>query len=293
MQEQELVIDEEFKSFLPVLDAVTFASLEANIINYGVRDPIVIWNGIIIDGHNRYAICKKHDLPFMTVSMEFPSRDNVLEWIIENQIIRRNLSTIQLSHFRGVLYRAKKRIISNEQGRNQYSEVGGQNDHQPNPQSTANRLAEQHRVSPKTIRRDAKVSEAIEAIGEVSPEAMRMILADEVRIHRTVLIDIASGSKEEIAVAAARIIDGTFENRRFTPADIAPGAGAGSAGDTTTYGSSGSGSSGMNAFETTIARITNELFSELRKHANQNNSAEMKSALRSYINMLEDFYRQI
>ena len=90
----DLIIDEQFKELLPALDAESFASLERNVLLYGVRDPIVVWNGIVIDGHNRYAVCMKHDLLFHTVKMEFSTREEVLIWIIWNQILRRNLSSI-------------------------------------------------------------------------------------------------------------------------------------------------------------------------------------------------------
>jgi len=32
---------------------------EANILKNGCYDPIKIWNGTIVDGHNRYEICTK------------------------------------------------------------------------------------------------------------------------------------------------------------------------------------------------------------------------------------------
>ena len=53
---QEIIIDEEFKSLLPALDPRTYLELEENLLQNGCRDAIVLWNGILIDGHNRYAI---------------------------------------------------------------------------------------------------------------------------------------------------------------------------------------------------------------------------------------------
>ena len=65
----------------------------------GVRDALIVWNGTLIDGHNRHAICKKHNLPFNTVEKSFDSEDNAKIWIINNQFGRRNLP----SYARGVL----------------------------------------------------------------------------------------------------------------------------------------------------------------------------------------------
>jgi len=90
---ESIIIDEEFKLLLPTLDKQTYDSLERSLLIYGAREPLVLWNGILIDGYNRYKICTEHNLPFITTNMEFNSRDEVMTWIIENQISRRNLTS--------------------------------------------------------------------------------------------------------------------------------------------------------------------------------------------------------
>ncbi|MCL1901360.1 MAG: hypothetical protein FWG51_03055 [Firmicutes bacterium] len=66
-------------------------------------------------------------------------------------------------------------------------------------------------MSPKTIRRDAKVAEAIDIIGETSPEAKKMILSGEAKISKKDLEELSSKPKEELAEIAAGIEDGTYE----------------------------------------------------------------------------------
>ena len=84
-------IDAEFQSLIPPLTFEEKKMLEESILNEGCRDAIVLWGDTIIDGHNRYEICTKHGIPFETVSREFESRNEVIEWIIKNQFGRRNL----------------------------------------------------------------------------------------------------------------------------------------------------------------------------------------------------------
>ena len=84
-------IDVEFQSLIPPLTYEEKKMLEESILSEGCRDAIVVWNDTIIDGHNRYEICKKHGIPFETVNREFESRNEVIEWIIKNQFGRRNL----------------------------------------------------------------------------------------------------------------------------------------------------------------------------------------------------------
>lgn len=95
---ENVCIDEEFRQLIPPLSAEEFAQLEANILRDGCRDALVVWSErgelppVIIDGHNRYTICRKHDLPFETIAYVFSSRNDAREWIIRNQFGRRNLS---------------------------------------------------------------------------------------------------------------------------------------------------------------------------------------------------------
>jgi len=281
MNEQELLIDEEFKSLLPSLDKETYALLEENIIKNGCRDAIVLWNGIIIDGHNRFAICTEHNIPFNTVNMEFGSREEVLIWIISTQVSRRNLTPIQMSHYRGLHYRADKKI----QGTYDRKESQFEKRHNDVFQIPTNkRLGEKYRVSPKTIERDAKVAAAIDAIGAASPVAKGKILSGEVSIDKKVLEGLSSSPQEEIAELAASIEDGTYEKRK--PGSLSQTEG----GDTA---NPGSGSGGMRPFEAAIAKITDELLRELRKNAGSDDKTELKTSLRSYIDMLEDLYRQL
>jgi len=129
-----IILDEEFKDLLPALGTETYALLEENIIQNGCRDSIVLWGNIIIDGYNRFDICTKHDIPFNTIQKEFPSREDVLIWIVSTQVSRRNLTPIQLSYYRGLHYKADRIIVTNASGKNQHLErveVDVHNEHQP------------------------------------------------------------------------------------------------------------------------------------------------------------------
>ncbi len=90
----DLIIDKEFKDLIPPLTQYEFDLLEQNCIKDGIRESISVWNKIIIDGHNRYAIAKKNNLPFRIVEYNFNNRSEVIDWIRKNQLGRRNASWI-------------------------------------------------------------------------------------------------------------------------------------------------------------------------------------------------------
>lgn len=73
----------------------------------------------------------------------------------------------QYSLLRGRRYNRTKRSVPNPSGVNHRSEVKGQNDPQP---KTAEKLAIQHGVSPKTIKRDGQFAEAVEKVKAVDPK---------------------------------------------------------------------------------------------------------------------------
>jgi DNA modification methylase len=94
---KNLKINEEFKKLIPPLTKEEFEQLEKNCKAEGIREPVITWNGYIIDGHNRYEIANKHNLFFNTIEKTFVDENEVKEWMILNQFGRRNLSNYQRS----------------------------------------------------------------------------------------------------------------------------------------------------------------------------------------------------
>ena len=94
---EDIIVDAEFAALIPPLTDDERLQLERNIVNHGgARDPIVVWAKAekltLVDGHNRYEICTRLDLPFEIEEMRFEDRNSALLWIIDNQQGRRNLA---------------------------------------------------------------------------------------------------------------------------------------------------------------------------------------------------------
>ena len=93
----ELTVDSEFRDLIPPLNEEELKLLEESIVADGCESPLIVWNGVIIDGHNRYAICRKHDIPFSIQEKNFDTREEVMLWMLRNQLGRRNLNNYQRS----------------------------------------------------------------------------------------------------------------------------------------------------------------------------------------------------
>jgi len=174
----KLTIDPEFQTIIPSLSPEEYKGLEDALVSEGCRDSLVVWNNTLIDGHNRYEICKKHNIPFQIAELRFDSRDDAKIWIYKNQLSRRNLtdytkSEIALAMKEIVAAKAKERI---ESGINQYSPV------EILPQASAGKTRDElgalAGVSGKTI-------DKVDYISKNAPEQMKeMLRTGELKIEQ-------------------------------------------------------------------------------------------------------------
>lgn len=148
-----MIIDQEFKDLIPPLSADEFKQLEENILRDGIRDSVTYWdnNGdhILIDGHNRWEIAQKHNLPINERRMTFNSREEVIQWIILNQFGRRNLS----AYDRSILALKLKPMIAEKAKEQQIRKSVPQKSAEQKPIDTREELAKVAGVSHDTINR--------------------------------------------------------------------------------------------------------------------------------------------
>jgi pyruvate/2-oxoglutarate dehydrogenase complex dihydrolipoamide acyltransferase (E2) component len=105
----DIVVNEELKAYIDPLTLDEHEALERSLLTEGCRDALVLWGNVLVDGHNRYGICQKHNLPFQTVqNTRFQSMEDVHLWMIEQHLGRRSVSDFQ----RGVLALRKREILS-------------------------------------------------------------------------------------------------------------------------------------------------------------------------------------
>lgn len=211
----DFTIDGEFGNLIPALSAEERAQLEENILAEGIRDAIVTWGGIVLDGHNRLEIARKHGLELEYIELDLPDRDAARTWILRNQLGRRNLSPLAMADLRGRLYNQTK-----AQGK-RTDLTSDQNDQKL---ETAERLAVELGVSAPTVRRDGKFAEAMDTIAEtLGPEARQEILSREAKLTRqdvSVLADVAEQEPEkarEIWSHKAHVSYNSGRNEWYTP----------------------------------------------------------------------------
>lgn len=215
---RKLKIDKGFKELIRPLFKQEYLQLEQNLLTDGCRDPIITWNGYIIDGHNRYEICTRHKIPFAVLEMEFECRESVVAWICANQLGRRNLTAETRKFLIGMQYESEKIVNSkkNALGINQFTGVDSATpyvDCDPEEhdakiltkRKTAARIAEQNHISHGTVEKYAIYSRALEEIGQKAPEVVPKILSGRYKISHNNVRELAKLSSKEIKQFVARI----------------------------------------------------------------------------------------
>lgn len=120
---RELIIDPEFAALIPPLTPEEFSGLEKSILEEGCRDAIIVWGNIIVDGHNRFKICSKHNIPYRTKGRDFQNREAVMLWMLRNQLSRRNLNDFQ----RVEMVRKYEQTVKAQAKERQATSTGGAN----------------------------------------------------------------------------------------------------------------------------------------------------------------------
>ena len=197
MGRRRLKTDEEFKHLIRPLRQREYTQLEQNILSDGCRDPIVVWNDVIVDGHNRYEICMRHDIPFEVKDIEFECREAAIAWICANQLGRRNITEETRKFLIGMQYENEKVVtrIRNRLGKNQHSiDTSAMSEAEEDRVCrhwTARRIAEENNVSAATVQKYAIFTRALEEIGKKEPKLVPKILSGQYKIAHKHVMEMA------------------------------------------------------------------------------------------------------
>jgi hypothetical protein len=214
----DLVVNEELKAYIDPLTADEHDALERSILAEGCRDALVLWGDMLVDGHNRYGICRQHGLPFQTVqSTRFQSLEDVHLWMIDQHLGRRSLSDYQ----RGVLALRKREIVSGQRARRAAEPAETAS---PAPVAavpaldTREALAKAARISSNQVAMIEKIRQ------QAAPEVVEAVKAGTISINAAAAVAslpaeeqvaAAAAGKDELKQAAKR----ARESRRKTPAE--------------------------------------------------------------------------
>ena len=173
----KLTIDPEFEALIPPLAPEELKQLHSSLCADGCLSPLIVWQGnnVLVDGHNRYKYLTKNKMQFEAREIEFSNREEVKRFIILNQLGRRNVTPETATALRGIYYLSMKKGQGGDHG-NQHTVPKDQNDTLPD--STAEQVAKETGSSPATVKRAAKLVEALQKLGISEADYMSQKVLD-------------------------------------------------------------------------------------------------------------------
>ena len=171
----KLKIKSKFRDALPDLTAQELKLLEESILkNKSIDIPIIVWGDVIIDGHNRYSICKKYNInipPDKIIQKSFKNDDDALNFIYRTQLERRNLNSSAEKYLIGKIYKNSK------QPRGGSRKSSGQNVQL----KTSADIAKAYKINERTVRRAESFSDDIDKIEKgIGVDIKNRLLAEEI-----------------------------------------------------------------------------------------------------------------
>jgi hypothetical protein len=194
---EKIKINPELESLIPPLSAEELENLEVSLKKEGCREPLIVWENreeyTLVDGHNRYRLCTKNEIPFKIRLKKFETILEAKDWMLANQMSRRNLSPLQLSYLRGLRYENEKQSYG---GKRESNDAGGHNDHLPS--KTAEKLSEEYGVGEKTIRRDARFTMGLNKLTGKNQQLRWKILNGQLQAKKSTVSNLADQDDEFI-----------------------------------------------------------------------------------------------
>ena len=223
-----LKIDEDFKRLIPPLSAEEYRQLEENIIRDGCREPLTVWYTTILDGHNRYEICTRLQIPFSIKRIFLKNREEAVVWICANQLGRRNITDETRRYLIGKRYEMEKIIgAHNAVGINQHSKKEVRAKILPEPPfedtagRTRERIGEEYNISHATVLKYGKYSQALDDLSKVIPELIPQILSGEVKISHENVVELSQLSDPTVKRLSQFLVDDEADFignlRKFVP----------------------------------------------------------------------------
>jgi len=206
-------IDPEFENEIPKIKEEEYKQLYNNILEAGeVYEPLVAWNGVLVDGHNRWNIIlelkeKGIIIKYRIREVNFDNNHAAKAWMWKQQRGRRNLTDEQQEYAIGKQLAEEKLAI----GANQHTVVEGVQSGPPRkPGKTAQKIADENGIGYGSVFRAEKFAKGIDALREISPAAADKVLDGKTGATKVDVRELAT-AEPAIVEAFAKAIE---ENKK-------------------------------------------------------------------------------
>lgn len=201
-------IDPEFKNEIPKIKEEEYKQLYNNILEAGeVYEPLVVWNGVLVDGHNRWNIIlelkeKRIIIRYRIREVNFDNNHAAKAWMWKQQRGRRNLTDEQQEYAIGKQLEEEKLAIGTPKK--------VQNGPLREKGKTAQKIANENGIGYGSVFRAEKFAKGIDALREISPASADKVLDGKTGATKADVRELAT-AEPAIVEAFARAIE---ENKK-------------------------------------------------------------------------------
>jgi hypothetical protein len=203
----QIKINDVLRDYIEPLTEAERTALERSLLAEGCRDALVLWNDVLVDGHNRYSICQQHGIPFkVTQNTSFKDIEDVMLWMIDNHLGRRSVSDFQ----RGVLALRQQEILAKreqavkDQAKAEDAAIAPPDPEAeepappPKPKPKREDIARAARLSANTLGQIEKITRS------ATPELVEAVRSGTISINAAATVATLSEEDQKSAVAGGR-----------------------------------------------------------------------------------------
>lgn len=190
----DLLIDNDFKRLHHVFVMKDTLTLTTDLMINGCLDPIIIWNGTIIDGHKRYEICKRENIVFEIENRDFKYKEQAISWICTTQLEKGDIKDELRKFLIGILYDNERKLnaIKMRSSRRYPKSISSERQNLDSLQQEALiRISQSYGVSTSTVLKYVTYSRALLRIEEQEKRLFEKIISGRMRVSQKNVLAIS------------------------------------------------------------------------------------------------------
>ncbi len=195
---RELIKNPEIELLIQPITNDEYTHLEQDIVEYGCRESITIWNNIIIDGHKRYDICCRFGVPYCTRSIPFTEICDVFSCVCMKQLHRQDLTLEYRKYIIGRLYQAETEIRARQLSPPAQEGITAPARLSGNKYHTAMQIGLDYHISYGTVLKYSTYAASMDSIRAKEDSIFRRLLIGNPKVSHENIIELSRLPKEDL-----------------------------------------------------------------------------------------------
>ena len=198
MMKKHLKTEQIFKKLTVPYNRTEWEKLEKSLLSQGCINPIITWNGVILDGHKRYRICMLEEIPFDITEMDFPSQEDAVLWVCRKRALDLPKHRLIYKYLVGKWYKAgiiinRRRYISFPE-KIPFTSYESEGRRYSTSREIGRELGQHH----VTIELFKRISNALDAISGKDPVLFNLLIEEEYKATHEKIIEMSSHSQRTL-----------------------------------------------------------------------------------------------